>query len=226
MSECELITAQKETVGLNEGGRPKTPSSEEGVLDKATLVGFTGRAGRPVYCQIEVQNGSVIRPIRVNLRIHRVPGQEGYQMLRMTILFLIGLVMQSASGEELISVDIDQLKEIAINAALLDHPELLPGDLVDGSNGMINILCLPKKWGDRCQAHFSFDIVSTTTKSVKREGDKCYEETNTKNVSVTVLPDGSVRDINNSGSGTSSKSIDCPADIDDEELELEPAPPG
>ena len=142
----------------------------------------------------------------------------GYQMLRITIVFLMGLVMQAASGEELISVDIDRLREIALDAALLDHPELLPGDLVDGHNGMINIICIPKLWGDRCQAQFSFDIVSTTTKNVKRDGDKCYEETNTKHVSVTVLPDGSVMDINNSSSRSSSKSIDCPADIDDKEL--------
>ena len=139
-------------------------------------------------------------------------------MLRMTIVFLMGLVMQAASGEELISVDIDSLREIALDAALLDQPELLPGDLVDGHNGMINIICIPKLWGDRCQAHFSFDIVSTTTEDIVREGDTCSKKTTSKHVSVTVLSDGSVSRINNSGSGTSSRSIDCPADIDDKDL--------
>ena len=63
----------------------------------------------------------------------------GYQMLRMTIVFLMGLVMQSAYGEELFSIDAERIKQAAIDGALLDHPELLPADLAGKNEGMIHI---------------------------------------------------------------------------------------
>ncbi len=51
------------------------------------------------------------------------------RMFRITIAFLMGLVMQSTYGKELFSADVEGIKQVAIDAALLDHPELLPGDL-------------------------------------------------------------------------------------------------
>jgi hypothetical protein len=56
-------------------------------------------------------------------------------MSRITILLLLSLITHNAVAEGLISVDLDAIKQIAINAALLEHPELLPGDIVDGNSG-------------------------------------------------------------------------------------------
>ena len=139
-------------------------------------------------------------------------------MLRITIFFLMSVVTLSAYGEELFSVDAARIKQVAIDAALLDHPELLPADLAGKNEGMIHIVCLNKDLSYKCKAFISFDILSTTQEVIRREGDRCFQSTTTESVQVTVLSDGSVSEINNSGRGTSSRSIDYPADIDDKEL--------
>jgi len=131
-------------------------------------------------------------------------------MLRITILFLMSVVTLSAYGEEAFSVDVDRIKQVAIDAALNNHPELLPGDLTDNRGGLIQITC----WSEnqkKCQAHVQFGILSTTTKEeIVREGDTCRQKTVLRSVHVTVLPDGGVLSVNSHGSGASTISIDCP----------------
>lgn len=137
-------------------------------------------------------------------------------MFRMMIAFLMSPVMQSAYGEDLFSADVDGIKQAAIDAALIEHPELLPGDLEDDNSASVLIVCSTSNDSvHQCSAHVQFKILSTTKEDILREGDTCYESTESKNVSVVVLPDGSVLRVNSSGYGISRKSIDCPADIDE-----------
>ena len=118
-------------------------------------------------------------------------------------------------------MDIERIKQIATDAALLNHPELLQADLVESNeSNMIRILCLPTFFPYECQASVRFSILSTTTTDIQREGDRCSEMTTMKTVTVTVLPDGTVSNIKNSGRSSSSQSIDCPADIDDKQKEM------
>lgn len=138
-------------------------------------------------------------------------------MLRITILFLMGLVMQSAHGEEVFYVDVLGLKQVAVDAALYENPELLPGDLTDDRGGLIHITCWTEDV-DKCRAHIQFGILSTTKDVVVREGETCSRTVELQSVHVTVLPNGSVLSVNSNGSGASTISIDCPADIDDKEL--------
>ena len=144
-------------------------------------------------------------------------------MLRMTIVFLMGLVMQSAYGEEAFSVDFDRIKQVAIDAALSEYPELLPGDLADQYD-MVSILCLARESSYKCHANINFKVLSSAKEDIVREGDTCSQRTEYNTVSVAVLPDGSISRIYTSGGNTSTKPIDCPADIDDKELDLGSTP--
>ena len=145
-------------------------------------------------------------------------------MLRIMILFLMGLVMQSAYGEEVFSIDVDRIRQVAIDAALAEYPELLPGDLEDNRDGLVTLICFGQS--SRCHANISFKVLSSAKEYIVREGDTCSQSTEYNAVTVTVLPDGSILRINNSGGNTDSKPVDCPSDIDDEEPGPGPTPPG
>ena len=140
-------------------------------------------------------------------------------MLRMTIVFLMGLVMHSASGEEVFSIDVERIKQVALDAALVEYPELLPGDLEDRTNGVVTLICFPRDSGYKCHAKQSFKVLSSAQEDIVREGDTCSQRTEYNMVSVAVLPDGSISRIYTSGGNTSTKPIDCPADIDDKGLD-------
>ena len=131
-------------------------------------------------------------------------------MLRMTIFFLVAILIKPAYGEEAFSVDVERIKQIAIDAALHEHPELLPGDLADESDEMISIICLPRDLFYKCHANITFEILSTKKVDIVHEGDSCSQRTETKFVSVAVLPDGSISRVYSSGTGQSEEPIDCP----------------
>lgn len=122
-------------------------------------------------------------------------------------------------AKKLFSADVERIRQIAIDAALLEHPELLPGDLADKNEGyLVHITCLTRPSTYNCQAHTRFKILSTVKGNIVREGDICFQKAEYKDVSVTVLSDGSVESVNSSGRSTGMRSIDCPADLDNKEL--------
>ena len=130
-------------------------------------------------------------------------------------MILISLAIRSAHGEELFYAHVEQIRQAAIDAALIKHPEFLPGDLADDGVGLIYVTCWTEEAPYQCQADLRFQISSTIVEAIVHKADRCYQTTTSNSVSVTVLPDGSVLRVNSSGYGSTQSSVDCPANVTD-----------
>ena len=139
-------------------------------------------------------------------------------MSKISILaLLLASVMQSAFGDELFSVDVERIKQTAIDAALEKYPNLLPGDL-DNESMAVHISCYEPS---ECQADMTFKILSSVVEEeIQREGDTCSQTTKSKNVRVTIDSDGSVSRISDTSFGSSTRTVECPASIAGDEEPL------
>ena len=149
-----------------------------------------------------------------------------------SILFLsMVLIVQSGYAENLWSINVPAIKEIALKAAYEQHPEIVPGDLTE-RDGVMSFYCFPVALDEpyhpykECSAGMSFKISSTAFKEVRvvprdnvpeglrtwcasRDDGCCYELEIAEAIRVKVYMNGEVETSRVQGD-SGGNSTECP----------------
>jgi hypothetical protein len=126
-----------------------------------------------------------------------------------------------ALEKDLLIVNVEAIKQAAVNAVLDAYPDVFEDDLlVDAPEHNLTLICLPERFlqdatsvdqhARQCNAHFQFLLrESIALKQFVDDHGNCYEQRTASGFAVTVYADGSTGIGEVLGTGGSTTSIDC-----------------